>query len=312
MKKFLLTVFSVLLLTGLILIGTYYLGSVTQRNKLNFKLPDDRNILLVGNSVGEFAINDSILSNWANRCFSGQSFLQTSPYLRIALNANAAVDTVVITVDAHTMTGYSDKLFADRELGYLKANKSRIIISDQEELDDYKLNKNFPLTYYLSTGFDLLFRKDKEEGSRFQKLYRNALSKDLSAHYQQLKTGGGKFKSSDEIIKQSSLQVKYLNKMIAECRKHKVACVLMSLPFYRIDEFYDREGFKDFLSTLDTTVLIADYSDLVMPDTTYFSDVIHLNYKGADYISNHIKTNGLKTKKIKEYLQDSSQNIEQN
>ena len=39
-------------------------------------------------------------------------------------------------------------------------------------------------------------------------------------------------------------------------------------------------------------MLVADYSSFVFPDISYYGDVYHLNYRGAEYFSNYIKENG--------------------
>ena len=54
------------------------------------------------------------------------------------------------------------------------------------------------------------------------------------------------------------------------------------------------EGYRKLIcSALGDSTLVAEYSRFVVPDSTYYGDLEHLNTKGAIYFAEHVVRDGL-------------------
>lgn len=71
---------------------------------------------------------------------------------------------------------------------------------------------------------------------------------------------------------------------------------------HKIPDMIDDSGYRQLIrAELGDSALIADYSRFEFPDSTYYGDLEHLNFRGARYFSKHIAKNGLELKYAIDY-----------
>ena len=269
---------------------------------MNFKVPEARHVLVVGNSQTQYCVDDEILDTWVNLSRNGEFYLQTLPNLREVLKHNPHIDTVIVSAGLSSFKHYQDSSFRKNPLDFFHHVQDRMLLSTPEELEEYKVNEYYPFLYTITSGYNLILARFTPEG--YRPLTDNYLLKDIMKHEEEMKKGGYEY-TLERIEKDSSLQVKYLNKIIEECKKRNVKCVLFSIPEYKTDYFYAKDGYLDWLEKADTSVLVADYTNLELPDSTYYRDIVHLNQEGAQYFSRYLKEYGLRALPVREYLQQN-------
>lgn len=298
MKKFLITILAVAVVSLAVLLGTYYFGMYKIKKAWNFKLEPEQKTLVVGNSSAEAAVDDAILDTWANRCKSGEYYLQSISVMREFLNANEQIDTVLITAGVPTLFGYTDAEFAKSKIDFFNTFMSVVSIANAEELKEYENADKFKY-FRLTAGYNLLMGEQRTRG--FIKINRRKLAQ-ASAERERIAREQGTAFPLEQITDSASMQVRILYRMINDCMERGVECVLLTTPLYHNEDYFDKDGYIEFVSTLDPRVLVADYSNFQFPDTSYYADVIHVNAKGGEYFSNYIKEHGLNAVPLRDYV----------
>ncbi len=102
MKKFISNLLKILFVFGLIysciIVANYYHTKNTP-----LRIPPDKNILILGDSNTESAINDTILDNSINLSHSADPFFYSFLKLRKILPANNHIDTVLLSFSPHNL-----------------------------------------------------------------------------------------------------------------------------------------------------------------------------------------------------------------
>ncbi len=288
-----------LLITSLLALA----GFNRVRSRFNFRIRPEQHIVVFGSSLGECCINDSILPGWRNLCRSGDFYVNTVPILKNVLAANPQIDTVFIAAGIPSFASFSDSEFYNADIQRLRSWGDRIAISEKPELEFYFSNPNF-IPYLFTSGIYHLLKSPSL--GHFLYLKRHALQygdRGGMAQYEQSVTERGGRHYSYEILKENHhVQIVNFERMIAICKKHQVACVIFNTPLYHIERYYENKGYKDYLATLDDSLLIADYNSFAFPDTSYYGDVHHLNHLGAAYFCKQLKNNGIKTQYLIDYI----------
>lgn len=264
---------------------------------MDFRIAENRNVLLVGNSMGENGLNDSVITNWKNVCRGSDMYFTSYPMLKKCLEANPNIDTVVITAGIPAFDVFNDKYVSVQKL---RLWRSRVAFFDREELKDMFTVPDYStfITFMLSDDRNSYFSKPELGAYQYLPESPNTFTKDSIE-----KSNRGYYNPTySDFTEGYSLQIKYLKKIISLCKQKRVTCVLMSFPIYEINRWYGTDGYMKLLSTLDNNILIADYSRFNLPDKSYFIDINHLNYKGALYLSHDIMKKGLKCVTLRDYL----------
>lgn len=264
------------------------------RAHTSFKATEDVTTAVFGTSLGETSINDSILSTYKNYCHSATGFVYHRRTLEQVLAQNPSIDTVIIAYGVRTFASSNDgerkyvataRAFhpwnAQLHLADLTSFSWRdiaaILLTDDPktafETTPYGFAAN-PLTYTPDAKWCANWYDDQLKQHANSRLY--PYTPDKKRH-------------------------DYCKDMITYCLERGKQVVIINTPTFNIKRWIDDSGYKHYLSTLPKQVLIADYSDFQMPDSTYFADIHHLNSKGAKFFSNHIKAHGLRLTTIHDY-----------
>lgn len=303
MRKFIKSIFIVVIVTLIFLITSMGTAVYWKRSHFDFRIQHEKHILVIGSSLGEYGIDDSILVDWRNISKSGAYYLPLVPMLDNVLSANYQVDTVFIVAGIPSFAGFEDHKFYNVGIQRFRDWGNSIAVSDSMEIKYYLSNPNF-IPYLLTSGFHSFLPLPVL--GKFTKLYRHALQHGedgIDQFEQNMLKRGGRCYSYEKLKEDHHVQITGFEKMIEICKKYHVQCIILNTPLYHIERFYEDKGYIEYLSTLGDSLLIADYTSFVFPDSLYYADVTHLNNLGSAYFSNYLNTHGVKTQYLIDYVQ---------
>lgn len=165
MKKFLLktTIFTIVLIICIVVFWTIICSTRSE----TLRLPNNENIVFLGNSHIECAVNDSIVKNSFNFARSGDNLEHTYLKLKLIKQFNRQIDTVII--------GYDDVLMGPGvrdSLTYISGMSSPYFLDSYTTNDIFEIiyNSNFEyICGHISHTFDwfklqqILFAKNARE-----------------------------------------------------------------------------------------------------------------------------------------------------
>jgi hypothetical protein len=288
MKKFIFQIikFMTLMMTTIfIMVG----GTICIISKASFKITPDINILILGDSHTETAIDDAIFRNSCNLSQSGTAYLYSYCKLKKILKKNPHIDTVFLSFYyGALLKGIEDNWIMNEDVLATRV-ASYITLLGKEEIAVYT-NKIALLNAILkipTRGIGSIItycRKgdiDFTNIGGYVKLDRDCLQRDIklqNANNQVVGGGGG----------ESFLQKKYLIKIAYLCFENNVKLILISTPTYRPEQYDQMDKLKEYHAKYLHHVDFVDYSNFVLPDSCY-GDIGHLNYKGAEIFSRYLQ-----------------------
>lgn len=303
MKDYIKYVTSVIIWTGSVFLTLLVCNMNFRKNcsKEIIQAKPDVSTAVFGSSTGECAINDEMLEHYKNFCYSGLRLAIGADFYKAVIDANPQFQTIILCFDRFQFYSHSDKVILGEKASYYRAFSNHIAYFQLETIRS--LSTEMLVKCYIGANVMLFSPRKVSFGYRkiigsklrqpgflwndvyFDKMYK--IKKDIPYN---------------ATIKTHRLNQNALKSLIAHCHRMNKTVVILSTPMYHLDNWFGRKGYEDFLGTLDERVLIADYSDFPMPSDDYYGDVIHLNYKGAEYFSKHLKEYGLQAIPVKEYL----------
>lgn len=300
MNRFVRTILIVFFVFLIVKLSIFAWGIITAEDKVNFSLPKDKNILVIGNSMGETSLNDSILENWTNQCQSGTEYSDFIVPLDKMLNENSQIDTVCIISGKFNLGIWltKDSSFIDTEVNAYLAKSKYVYLNilDKQYAIDHLSRKYF---YLIPFAKNVRFYIPEKFGGYLYLQRHNLFNPNknwgITEYEQHLNKRGTRIHSLEEIKRTHSIQIKFLKRLIDICHRKKVVCVLLDTPCYHMDKYCDDKGYQQLLATLPDSVRWANYTNFQLPDTSYYGDVHHLNHLGAEFFSRYIKKHGLKS-----------------
>jgi len=291
MKRFIFKVFVFIIVFISLLILHNILFYLYNSNMENcFVIDKSKDILILGDSNTECAINDSIVSKSANISQSADAYFYSFIKLRKFLKINPGIKTVVLGINEKSL--YDHKLFKSNEYIRSKYNSYFRLMN----LNDFKV--------LLEAGGIKAFINLAE--ASFHNFSRALTIQE--SDYKDMNIGGYlylKRDKLDETIKRyekynkqnninreySKNQIEYLLKIVNLCKEYKVKLILLSTPTYMCctneNDFYKLNRFLK--KNIGDYIDYWDYFNYSLPDCCY-GDIDHLNYKGAGIFSK--KLNG--------------------
>lgn len=256
-------------------------------NYFGYQVKKEENILILGDSHAEFAIDDNVLANSVNLSHSADSYFYSYLKIRKMKKENPQIDTLLLALSNHNLLVEYD----DRWLYNTAHIKSKFrIYTDLMDFADFLflLKSNTPAVIQgiieaPKYSIKLLFRgglKERDLG-RFQPSQRNSLAKSIE-----------EFKKEKEqrALEYSKAEVEHLFKITDFCDENNIELIFISTPVHT--EYIKRKGeesqlLKEFYSSNLSKYKFLDYSDFKMADK-YFQDLTHLNADGAKLFSKHL------------------------
>ena len=297
--RFLKIVFSAIPLALVVVLGVKmaYLHHVREVLAPQFRLSESKNIIAIGNSHGQDAINDSILANWANECRSAEMNFGTYAMLQHLLAENK-IDTLVLPmIDFY---GYDDKSVTTQ---YLFFETSRLVSADSETLRDlWHQNWGGMVSFMMINDISTMLQPIEIGG--YQNWHHQGLRAQLTDKELHL-AQAGRTKCPDKPWSQYVLQRKYMSRILQLCQQKGVKVVVLNYPKYRYDRYMDLAEVNRYYAAFGDSITIADYQDFAFPDTSCYANVTHLNYRGATIFCNHLRHTGLTPQPPTEWIKTS-------
>jgi hypothetical protein len=261
-------------------------GTIFVMSKISFKLPDEKNILVLGDSYTECAVDDNILTRAANVSKSATAYIYSYCKLKKFLEENIRIDTVLLSFNSNGLTEYIDNLWIfDKSVLSDRISKYLLFLS-KEEFAVYENKRDLMAAvlqipvYNVKTTVKFLMQgklsyKDAGIGC-YRNLDRNSLEKAI-ANY--------KTNERDGI---SSLQKKYLLKIVELCKSKDIRLILISTPTYNAEQYGSTDKLWNYYNNYLSDVQFIDYSGFSLPDSCY-ADIGHLNPHGAKIFTRYLE-----------------------
>ena len=276
-------------------------------NKLNY------NYCVFGDSHPECALNDHLIDNFRNYSKSGETYFYTYQKIKNVLKHNDKVNTVFLSFSNGYITARRDSnVWADKYLAEFYPTYSAYLdLHDNFEIIKHNF-KGFPYAISLS------IRKNLKRILLNDFDYHKTIGGYIPLKESHIKT----ILSSDNSIRNShnlvnynsknypqSVSYTYLRKIIDHCHSKNVKVILIRLPLHPKEKKLDID--KDFNDIINTHLNDVDFLDFgKYPfDDSEFSDLEHLNYKGANKFSyefNNLLKNGILSRSNKQVIINES------
>jgi len=258
------------------------------RSYYNFHLTPNPKYIVIGHSHPECAFNDSILKDFRNISFSGESYFYTLFKTKKILEQNPSIKLV----------------FMEYENRYVNESCNQWIWSDD------KMGLAYPkYSSFMSISDKLLLLRNNPSGylNVFSLSIKNRLKRILTSNFHFSYEIIGSYKylirnytdslvrnypaSESEFIKNSQEPLKhkynliYLSALIRYCKKMGKRVILIRSPLHKKYPGYVNEPrYKEILKSRYADIEYLDFSKFPLSNSE-FGDLEHLNYKGAKVFS---------------------------
>lgn len=281
MKKFLIRVFLFMLSLTLLQLGLTLLCLFREKS-YDYKILPEINKVIIGHSMTECAVNDTILKKSINISDSGVGFEYTYVKLRKCLNDNLQIDTIILGVKPNDFTCRKGYEFRDDYL-YYKMQKYLFLFSMREvshyfsQPIFYKVLCKIPFEYIVNTCMFTHLRHHVQDMNIGR--YRTNFGHHIGEKADSVVCLDIKMSDSVNIF-----QNQYFCKINELCKDHNVHLICVTTPIYTAGNFI---CFQKFMYAHG-----IDYYDCsnVISDSHYFCDNLHLNPSGAKLFTAYIET----------------------
>lgn len=283
--RFIKTIAVAFPLSIIIVLGMKFATLAHMERELDFRLDRSKRVLVLGNSHGRDAICDSLIPGWANRCSDGEMYWGVY-LLAERMLAQNKIDTLVIPMTE--FASYRDKRVTTE---YMLYESSRMALADGELLSRlWKMNWRHLLSFYCLNDVQVMLKPVEVGG--YEHWDHHGLKAELRDLDYRL-ARDGKESTPTGSITDFTLQTHYLSRIIQLCRQRGVTLVMLNYPKYDRDKYFNRSRAWDYYATLGDGLRIADEEHFQLPDTSYYANCTHLNYRGAECFSTSIRRHGL-------------------
>ncbi|GAA4937508.1 hypothetical protein GCM10023314_07530 [Algibacter agarivorans] len=256
-------------------------------NYYGYKIVKDKNVLILGDSHTEYAIDDNIYNNSINLSHSADSYFYSYLKIRKLKKENPQIDTLLLALSNHNLLiEYEDKwLFNTSNI------KSKLrVYADLMNFSDFlfllKANPSAVIQGIIESpkySIKLLIKgslTERDLGS-FQPSERNSLKKDLEQRKKNKKI---------RALEYSLIEINYLFKIIDFSIKNNIELIFISTPIhpeYKKSKEKEIQLLNNFYSSNLSQFNFFDYSEFDLADD-YFQDLDHLNTIGAKLFTTHL------------------------
>ncbi|GGZ70371.1 hypothetical protein [Algibacter mikhailovii] len=253
-----------------------------------YKINKEQNILILGDSHTEHAIDDNIFTTSLNLSHSADSYFYSYLKLRKIKKENPQIDKVLLGLSNHNLfIEYEDRWLFNTSRIKSKLRIYMDLMNFSEFLFLFKSNPSGVIQGFIESpkySIKLIIKggalKERDLG-RFQSSQRNSLKEAINRI---------KKSKKQRVLEYSKIETEYLFKIVDFCNKNNIELIFVSTPlhpeytkrkeneFQLLDEFYSSSlsQFKFFNCSK------FDLSD------GYFQDLDHLNDKGAKLFTSYL------------------------
>lgn len=282
MKMFLKRVAAMAALLTLMALVFVSITYILRGRILNYKIPTDKHIVFMGNSQLEMGIDDSKINGAINLAKSAKQYLFMRVDLKNLINENSQIDTVFLVVSPFSIRAEdADRSYED--VSYISSvtyYAPYLTIGDLQELP-----VSSPFVKDLLFGGCLKYLASPQQCGAYIYNTRNDMVQDKKKHDE------GKVLEREKIKNGNAITQLELERISRLCQSNNVKLILISTPNYEAAKNYNLSLFRSQVRNLQKKINIDywEYVDYPMEDSCY-SDMTHLNYKGAAIFTNIIKS----------------------
>jgi hypothetical protein len=270
--------------------GTYYITS-----SASFKIPDNKNILIIGDSHAECAVDDNIFSRAVNVSKGGSADLYSYIKLRKFLDVNPHINKILMSFHGYSVTRGCDErttggkniaefvpfhfsLFSKEEVSFfMKINGADFFsavlktpLKSMRATLKFILGKNITYKDLDIGGYAETNRKKQEINMNLQVNFDNV--------------------TYEEEYEYSQYQLVYLRKIAELCLERNVELILINPPIFESEKYGNKKSLKNYYNNYFFDISYLDFSDFPLPENAY-RDISHLNYRGAEIFSEYLENN---------------------
>lgn len=282
MKKFILKSF-VFCFVAIIGFFVFWVIICSNRHK-TLKLPNNENIVFLGNSHVQYGINDCIVKNSFNFARSAENMEYVYCKAKLLKQYNPQLDTIVIGFDNTLLTHpfskpgiyspyYYDTYTLSDINALLKNSSFEYIQSHIAHPFDWIKLINIIATFVKSD----VDAHNLEELGGYSFLYYDKL-------YESIKHQGEK---SYEIPQSDDNSEYFLNEIVKFCTQNNITLIFIHTPMHKALN-WDKTFLKKFHTENYSNIKFYDFRDMELSDSC-FGDLDHLNYKGAKVFSEYLE-----------------------
>lgn len=291
MKKFITNSISLLGITTILIVGLVLITHAITRHFFNYAIDENKNILVVGNSHLEYAIDDEIISQAFNIAQSGSGYFYSYLKIREIANRNKQIDTIILGYSYEDFSEYRVNWFSGEDKIKFKMRDHFFLFSSKDYFDLLKSNPRSVITNtpqvivhsmkVMLKGYPYLGGHVHSDRSKLKESF-----KRYDPNYYINKTN-----------KVPKYQDKYLIKIYDYCQTNNIKLILLNSPIHpKMDKDLqaNKHLYCDFASEFMPEATLINYSNY-FNDDEYFSDISHLNDKGSIAFSKHLNKVGFST-----------------
>lgn len=256
----------------------------------SFRIPDNKNIIILGDSTTANGIDDTIFSGAVNMSQGATAYFYSYIKLRKFLKENPHLSKVIVAFHYTAINESEDDLVNGKKNILNKVPRYLFLFNMNEKIKF--LNKPgvfhaaFKSIRLSAEAIPKLIKTGKVSYSDlkigdYSRVYNNR----LGVHIEHVKK-----KNTNNAFKYSQDQHEYLLKIVELCRDKNVELLLLNTPMYNLDKYIDTKDFLDYYNFYFSETKFLDFSNFVLPEYGY-ADLIHLHYKGAEIFSQYLSDN---------------------
>lgn len=283
MKKFLCFIISFCFVLVLFY-GFIWAFNVLRMREYGFELSKNKMVLVVGDSQTQADINDTICENVHNASLAHDGYFTMYKRIRLYVEANPQINTVVLALTPHTVSPVKDEFF--HNFGYVEETTKHYLpyfgfnewwLLCKNNLVDVMSALVTPLKFYFTPSQEHI----KEMGF-YESADTTLLEKDIKEGAVRL------IPDSVNVNYGNDITLEYLHKIVYYCKEKNLKLIGINTPVLHGEKYFDMKNYQRLMSTDFKGVEVWDDMDMEFPDSCR-RDVNHLNKRGAEIYSNIIK-----------------------
>ncbi len=285
MKKFIKNSIKIFGITVVTVVSLVLITHFVARHFFDFTIDQNKNMLVVGSSHLEYAFDDDIVPQAFNVSQSGSGYFYSYLKVREIANRNKQIDTVILGYSYEDFSEYRVNWFSADDKIKFKMRDHFFLFTFNDYIDLLKSNPKSVITHTPQVIVHSL--KIMLKGYPYLGCY-------IKSDRDKLKESLNKYDPNYYINKRNKApkyQDKYLLKIYDYCQDNNIKLILLNAPIHpKMDKDLqaNKKLYCDFASEFMPNATLINYSNY-FDDDSYFGDISHLNSKGAQIFSSHLK-----------------------
>lgn len=295
MKNFLKKVFYFLMIPSSVF-SLFFIVFIAYLNKIsdNYELNPEKEILFLGDSHIECAVNDSLIPKSLNLGKSSESYYFSYYKLKKLLENNSSIKQVYLGVSYHNVSNYYDQFITGKYSSDIAQNYY-YILPVKEQAKMFYWNKGNLVLFVKSIvkiGFSKIVNRNKHSflggfKNNFENMTAVKSSMDKRLLFQ--------YYDAEETKSFSELNISYLSKIVELCKQNNIKIAALNTP---IHYYYHKKIPSIYKNKINEIIQLnqikyIDLSELNLNNYDYIPDGDHFSKSGSTMTTIEIKNNHL-------------------